>query len=78
MGFEAKHFSFEDGKNVDGFYLYVEEQRTGVTGIATDRVFVSNAKLDGYVPRLGDDLTVNYNRWGKVQSILLNEGYMQR
>ena len=69
VGFEAKTFTFEDGKQVSGFNLFFEEKKTGVTGIATDRVFVSSQKLDGYVPVLGDELTVNYNRWGKVQSI---------
>lgn len=71
VGFEAKHFKFEDGKEVEGFYLYSEEKKENVTGIATDRVFASHNKLDGYVPVLGDVLEINYNRWGKLQSVRL-------
>ena len=72
VGFEAKNFKFEDGNEVSGFYLYTEEERNGVTGTATDRVFVSNKKLDGYVPVIGHDITVNYNRFGKPQSVTCN------
>lgn len=70
VGFEGKTFKFEDGNTVTGFYLFLEEKRQGVTGIATDRVFISSAKLDGYVPVLDDEITVNYNRWGKPQSVM--------
>lgn len=69
VGFEAKSFKFDDGKQVEGFYLYTTEKKKGVTGIATDRVFVSTSKLGEYVPVLGDEVTINYNRWGKVQSV---------
>lgn len=69
VGFEAKKFKFDDGNQVEGFYLYTVEEKKGVTGTATDRVFVSTSKLDGYVPVLGDEITINYNRWGKPQSV---------
>lgn len=69
VGFEGKTFTFEDGKSVNGFYLFTEEQRAGVTGVSCDRAFVSQAKLEGYVPVLGDDIVINYNRWGKPQSV---------
>lgn len=74
VGFEAKTFCFDDGKKVDGFYLYTEESRTGVTGVAAERNFISSAKLDGYIPGLGDDVEIYYNRWGKVQKILKTGG----
>ena len=70
VGFEEKNFTFDDGKTVTGFYLYLEEKREGVTGISTDRVFVSSSKLNGYVPMLDDEIIVNYNRWGKPQSVM--------
>lgn len=69
VGYEGKTFTFDDGKTVNGFYLYTEDQRPSVTGVSCDRAFISQAKLDGYVPVLGDDIVINYNRWGKPQSI---------
>lgn len=70
VGFEAKTFSFEDGKTVSGFYLYTTEERKGVTGTACERTFVSDGKLNGYVPELGDEIIINYNRFGKPQSVV--------
>lgn len=69
VGFQGKSFIFDDGKQVEGFYLFTEEQRSGVTGTACDRVFISSGKLGGYVPVLGDEIKVNFNRWGKPQDI---------
>lgn len=69
IGFEAKTFTFEDGKSVNGFFLFLAEKRPGVTGTACERVFVSTPKLNGYLPVIGDNITVNYNRFGKPQSI---------
>lgn len=73
IGFEGKTFNFEDGKTVTGFNLFLSEKRPGVTGISAERVFVSTAKLNGYVPVLGDKITINYNRFGKPQSIYKGE-----
>lgn len=69
VGFQGKTFTFDDGKTSEGFYLFTEEHRSGVTGIATDRVYVSNSKLNGYVPVLGDEIKINFNRWGKPQDV---------
>lgn len=70
IGFEGKTFTFDDGKCVNGFYLYLSENRPGVTGTSCERVFVSQGKLDGYVPVLGDEIEVYYNRFGKPQRIV--------
>ena len=72
IGFEAKTFTFEDGKTVTGFYLFTSEKRQGVTGESCSRDFVSTAKIGGYVPVLGDNITINYNRYGKPQSVVKN------
>lgn len=75
VGFEAKTFSFEDGKTVSGFYLYTTEARKGVTGTACERTFVSDGKLNGYVPVIGDEIIINYNRFGKPQSVVKDKFY---
>ena len=69
IGFEAKTFNFEDGNSVSGFFLFLAEKRQGVTGTSCERVFVSNKKLEGYEPALDDEIVVNYNRFGKPQSV---------
>ena len=70
IGFEGKKFTFDNGRSVEGFYLYLAEKRTGVTGTSCERVFVSQAKLDGYTPKLDDEIEVFYNRFGKPQKVV--------
>ena len=70
MGFESKTFTFEDGKKVSGYYLYLSEKRSGVTGMSCERVFISDAKLEGYSPILDDEVEVYYNRFGKPQRLV--------
>lgn len=69
VGFEAKSFTFDDGNKVNGYYLHTEEKINGVTGLSVDRSFVSDKKLDGYIPVLGDEIELRYNRFGKIQSV---------
>lgn len=69
VGFEAKSFTFDDGNKVNGYYLHTEEKINGVTGLSVDRSFVSEKKLDGYIPVLGDEIELRYNRFGKIQSV---------
>lgn len=68
IGFERKHFSFDNGE-VDGFNLFLSETRPSVTGIACERVFISDRKLGGYVPALDDNVNIYYNRYGKPETI---------
>ena len=70
VGYENKTFKFEDGKSVSGLYLYLSEERAGVTGISCERVFVSDQKLEGYMPVLNDEIEVYYNRFGKPQRVV--------
>lgn len=71
IGYSKKHFEFDDGRSCDGFYLYLSEERRDTVGVATERVFVSNTKMDGYTPSVGDEIKVLYNRYGKVDSVML-------
>lgn len=56
---------------VRGFNIFVTEERRNVEGEAADRLFISEqrARECGFNPKLGDEIEVSYNRWGKVQSI---------
>lgn len=74
VGFERKSFSFDDGKTVTGYNIYTtDDSNPKVTGVACERVFVSDNKLDGYVPEVGHNITFLYNKWGKVQTFRLNK-----
>ncbi len=44
-------------------------ERKGVDGIACQRTYVTDAKLDGQKVKPGDVVGLLYNRWGKVEEI---------
>lgn len=69
IGYQSKEFKFDDGKVVDGINLYLTDQRSGVTGVACERVSCSKQRLGGYEPKLGDEIKILYNRFGKVESV---------
>lgn len=73
IGFQKKKYTFDDGNSTEGFSLFIQEKRDGVTGLACERMYVSNAKMGAYIPVLGDEIRINYNRWGKPQEIILVE-----
>lgn len=75
LGFENVQFNFNDGKTVKGVYVYLSDNAVNpqkVTGVRTERIFLSESKAAecNFIPKLGDNVQVNYNRFGKVQSIV--------
>lgn len=73
LGFEHVKFNFNDGGSVDGQYVYLSDDSSEkVTGVRTERVFLSEAKSAAcnFIPKLGDNVKVYYNRYGKVDSIV--------
>lgn len=72
VGFKVSSFKASDtGAQISGYTFYLAEERDGVTGVAVERAFLSDTKLAGYVPQVGDELYLNYNRFGKINSIQL-------
>lgn len=72
LGYEQVSFSFNDGHTVDGLYLYLhDEQAKKVTGMKTERVFLSNAKAQAccFTPKLNSNVRVLYNKYGKVDEV---------
>ena len=72
VGYFKKEYKFDDGKSCSGVKLFLAYPITNNgEGDAVDAVFVSDNKLmrSSYFPTVGDDITVNYNRFGKVDSI---------
>ena len=72
VGFKVSSFKAPDtGAQINGYNLYLTEERDGVTGVSVERAFLSDRKMAGYVPQLGDHLELVYNRYGKVDSLRL-------
>lgn len=75
IGYKQRKFTAKDtGEVIRGFNLYLTEEQTDVYGVACERVFLSEKKLGDYQPQLQDDVTLVYNRFGKVDRIVPNGG----
>lgn len=71
IGYQHKTLNFKDGNSIEGYFLYLDTNNPNVVGIETERIFLSDKKADGYHPQLEDEIKVFYNRYGKVDSVLL-------
>jgi len=75
LGYEKASFYFNDGHSVSGSYLYLKVDEPNriknVVGMKTERIFLSDTKLanSNYTPKVGDNINVYYNRYGKVDSV---------
>jgi hypothetical protein len=75
IGVQQTEFKPEDSKvSIKGANVWVGYLRKGVKGMATDRVFITEEKLQGLILEPGDYVKINYNRFGKVVSIELDNG----
>lgn len=75
LGFEHVSFHFNDGREVQGNYVYLHDDTANpqkVIGMKTERVFLSDAKANAcsFIPKVGDSVNVYYNKYGKVESIV--------
>ena len=70
IGFKHKSFKPEDSdREISGFNLYLTYDQKDVEGLACERIFLSDAKMGGYEPVIGDKIVITYNRYGKPASI---------
>lgn len=71
VGFRKRSFMGDDGQQVSGVNIYLTCALDKGEGQGTDRVYLTDAKLAecGYTPKVGDDVRVEYNRWGKCSGI---------
>lgn len=80
IGIENVSFKAQDGNQIEGFNLYLTspiDDKRGV-GSKTERIFCSSRKLSDVLAvcphlddLLGESVIVYYNRYGKVERVLL-------
>ena len=77
-GIKVVSFKGQDGKPVQGVKLYVIDHTIPVmAGVACDSLFLSRSLLDklGLTPdefKVGDKLTVSYNKYGRIQAVSID------
>ena len=74
VGYKKSSFT-PKGENtaITGYNIYLTYPVTGPDGegVVADRVYMTEAKLAkcGYKPKVGDEVAVVYNRYGKPEAI---------
>lgn len=73
IGYKVTAFETKDGKHISGVTFYVTEKtnRDGCFGLTTDKFFVSDNKLVGQKFDLGNEIVPVYNRFGKIESVMI-------
>lgn len=79
IGYRKADFKTKDGVEVTGYNAYIATEidpRFGA-GVAVERVYLSDAKIArekiDLAKLMGKDIKVYYNRYGKVDSIAVQE-----
>lgn len=73
IGIRPSSFIGEKKEQVSGQNIYVSFPLDKGTGLGAERIFVTDEKLLKwpYSPTVGDEVTVSYNRWGKIAGMAL-------
>ncbi len=71
IGIRPSSFKGEEGTTVSGKNFYFTEPLEKGEGLAADRAFVTDAKLNqwAYQPRVGDEVRLEYNRFGRISGM---------
>ena len=71
VGKRSVNFTGQDGNPVSGVNLYVLCADPYVDGQKSDKLFVSDNLRSNlsYFPVVGDEIMVDFNRWGKISNI---------
>lgn len=71
IGYHTSNFTFDDGRTSSGVTLYLAQDISPDMGkgIATERAYLSNTKLNGYFPSLGDEVIIDRNASGAIRGI---------
>ena len=73
VGVKKTSFETKDTKEtIRGFNLYTQYEQDGVTGLATERFFISENKAAGWEPAPGDTVEISFNRFGKIDTVTVS------
>ena len=72
VGVQMKSFKTDDGKTVTGYNVWYTYERTGVDGVVSERVFVSDRVCNNsnFTPHVGDVVRdFAYTRFGSLYRV---------
>ena len=71
IGIRPLSFTGEDKTQISGRNIYLSYPLEKGEGLGSERIFVTDAKLNKwlYQPKVGDEVTISYNRYGKCDGM---------
>ena len=69
VGVKKVDFKAKDGEQVSGYKVHCTFEDKGTDGVACESIFVSEKKANGWVPRVGQNFELSYNKYGKIDSV---------
>ncbi len=71
IGIQPRAFTGDDKAAVSGKNIYLTYPLEKGEGQGSERIFVTDAKLNKwpYQPKVGDEINVQYNRFGKCDGM---------
>lgn len=71
IGIRPSSFIGEDKTEISGKNIYLTYPLEKGEGLGSERIFVTDAKLNKweYKPKVGDKVTVSYNRYGRCDGM---------
>ena len=69
----VRPYGFEDkktGETISGCNVFLQWEEDDTDGICCEALSVSDKKLDGYRPGVGDKVRVGYNKYGKCDFLI--------
>lgn len=68
IGIREVDFKGSDGKQIEGFNLWLSYEDEHIDGVGVEKVFIPKSRVVEFtcMPDLGDEVEIRYNRYGKV------------
>lgn len=73
IGIRKLDFTGSDGQPVKGTQFFLSEpMEAPAEGVSTEKVFLRPDAVTalGFVPKLGDEVEIRYNKYGKASSLV--------
>ena len=71
IGIAPSSFVGDKGEKISGFNVYLSFPLASGSGHGAERVYLTDRKVEnsGYMPVVGDEVDLTYNKFGKVASM---------
>lgn len=71
IGIQHRKYTNKQGREVEGYNLFVTYEEKEVNGLACMREWVATDVMEDSGVSVGDSVDLNYNRYGRICSIKL-------